>query len=297
VLLRFINVSCNLQVYYNELETRVRLSKRRQKAGQQPNNTRLIVRHRPLNANEFRMQRYREKQLEPPGDDDEDEEEEEEETQQEVEKINAKGLFCIDSLLLCKYLKIFLQKIYPQVPKQETARKNHALRHAHLHEPLVENHALVQNRAQGQNQDQDQNHAHILHQNPDLNPDHARGHDLDHVHDHVRYPGHDLDLVARIQKILLDLDQNHRRDRVREALPSHCRDLDHLQDPSQDHDLDQDLLLVVVAVQPVVQVKVVQRVIKWNRNMFDDLNVSLLVMMLMSKYVMIYNNFNIVTSC
>ncbi|EFN89122.1 RNA polymerase II-associated factor 1 homolog [Harpegnathos saltator] len=80
-------------VYYNELETRVRLSKRRQKAGQQPNNTRLIVRHRPLNAIEFRMQRYREKQLEPPGEDDEDEEEEEEEQeiQQEVEKADGKG--------------------------------------------------------------------------------------------------------------------------------------------------------------------------------------------------------------
>lgn len=82
------------KVYYNELETRVRLSKRRQKVGQQPNNTRLIVRHRPLNAIEFRMQRYREKQLEPPGEDDEDEEEEEEEqeAQQEMEKIDGKGL-------------------------------------------------------------------------------------------------------------------------------------------------------------------------------------------------------------
>ncbi|KMQ92787.1 rna polymerase ii-associated factor 1-like protein [Lasius niger] len=82
-------------VYYNELETRVRLSKRRQKVGQQPNNTRLIVRHRPLNANEFRMQRYREKQLEPPGEEDEDEEEEEEEeeqeTQQEAEKNDGKA--------------------------------------------------------------------------------------------------------------------------------------------------------------------------------------------------------------
>ncbi|XP_072756643.1 RNA polymerase II-associated factor 1 homolog [Anoplolepis gracilipes] len=82
-------------VYYNELETRVRLSKRRQKVGQQPNNTRLIVRHRPLNAPEFKMQRYREKQLEPPGEEDEDEEEEEEEeeqeTQQEVEKNDEKG--------------------------------------------------------------------------------------------------------------------------------------------------------------------------------------------------------------
>ncbi|XP_043684387.1 RNA polymerase II-associated factor 1 homolog [Vespula pensylvanica] len=81
-------------VYYNELETRVRLSKRRQKAGQQPNNTRLIVRHRPLNANEFKMQRYREKQLEPPGEEDEDEEEEEEEEeemQQETEKAEEKA--------------------------------------------------------------------------------------------------------------------------------------------------------------------------------------------------------------
>ncbi|XP_024946178.1 RNA polymerase II-associated factor 1 homolog isoform X2 [Cephus cinctus] len=79
-------------VYYNELETRVRLSKRRQKAGQQPNNTRLVVRHRPLNANEFRMQRYREKLLEPPNEDDEDEEEEEEEeTQAEPEKNEDKG--------------------------------------------------------------------------------------------------------------------------------------------------------------------------------------------------------------
>ena len=83
-----------LQVYYNELETRVRLSKRRQKVGQQPNNTRLIVRHRPLNANEFKMQRYREKQLEPPGEEDEDEEEEEEEEeepQQEAEKTEDRG--------------------------------------------------------------------------------------------------------------------------------------------------------------------------------------------------------------
>lgn len=80
----------------------MRLSKRRQKVGQQPNNTRLIVRHRPLNANEFRMQRYREKQLEPPGEEDEDEEEEEEEEQeiQQEEKTDGKdmavkGLFCI----------------------------------------------------------------------------------------------------------------------------------------------------------------------------------------------------------
>lgn len=52
-------------------------------------NTRLVVRHRPLNANEFRAQRYREKQLEPPCDEDEDEEEEAEQPEEEVEK---KGL-------------------------------------------------------------------------------------------------------------------------------------------------------------------------------------------------------------
>lgn len=54
-------------VYYNELETRVRLNKRRQKVGQPQSNTRLVVKHRPMDANEFRMQRYREKQLEPHG--------------------------------------------------------------------------------------------------------------------------------------------------------------------------------------------------------------------------------------
>ena len=69
----------------------MRLSKRRQKVGQQPNNTRLIVRHRPLNANEFRMQRYREKQLEPPGEEDEDEEEEEEEENGESRWGNVRG--------------------------------------------------------------------------------------------------------------------------------------------------------------------------------------------------------------
>ncbi|KAH1000004.1 hypothetical protein HUJ04_008227 [Dendroctonus ponderosae] len=65
-------------VYYNELETRVRLSKRRQKVGQAPSNTRLMVKHRPMKANEFKMQRYRERQLEPPGEDDEELEIEEE---------------------------------------------------------------------------------------------------------------------------------------------------------------------------------------------------------------------------
>ncbi|SPP84566.1 RNA polymerase II-associated factor 1 homolog [Drosophila guanche] len=60
-------------IYYNELETRVRLNKRRVKVGQQPNNTKLVVHHRPLEAVEHRMQRYRERQLEVPGEEEEGE--------------------------------------------------------------------------------------------------------------------------------------------------------------------------------------------------------------------------------
>lgn len=66
------------------LDHRVRLSKRRQKIGQPPNNTRLVVKHKPLNAQEFRMQRYRERQLEPPGEEEEEDEEEEEQTQEDA---------------------------------------------------------------------------------------------------------------------------------------------------------------------------------------------------------------------
>jgi RNA polymerase II-associated factor 1 len=64
-------------VYYNELETRVRLSKRRQKQGAQATNTKLVVKHRPLNAAEHKMQVIRDKHLEPQGDDDEEMEESE----------------------------------------------------------------------------------------------------------------------------------------------------------------------------------------------------------------------------
>ncbi|XP_064546099.1 RNA polymerase II-associated factor 1 homolog [Drosophila montana] len=64
-------------IYYNELETRVRLNKRRVKVGQQPNNTKLVVKHRPLDAMEHRMQRYRERQLEVPGEEEEEEEDDE----------------------------------------------------------------------------------------------------------------------------------------------------------------------------------------------------------------------------
>ena len=52
-------------VYFNELETRVRLSKRRLKAGQQISNSKLVVKHRSLNKQEAKMQRYRERNLEP----------------------------------------------------------------------------------------------------------------------------------------------------------------------------------------------------------------------------------------
>ena len=38
-------------VYYNELETRVRLSKRRLKAGQQIGNSKLVVKHRYIYIN------------------------------------------------------------------------------------------------------------------------------------------------------------------------------------------------------------------------------------------------------
>lgn len=68
-------------VFYDELETRVRLSKRRQKMGAQPSNTKLCVKHRSLNAAEHKMQIMRERQLEPAG------EEEEEEMEEETEAI------------------------------------------------------------------------------------------------------------------------------------------------------------------------------------------------------------------
>merc|ERR1712029_1287500 len=69
-------------VYYNELETRGRLSKRRLKPGQQMSNSKLVVKHRALNKQEMKMQRYRERNLEPLNEEedmsDEGEEEEEE---------------------------------------------------------------------------------------------------------------------------------------------------------------------------------------------------------------------------
>merc|ERR1719204_3085292 len=66
-------------VYYNELETRVRLTKRRLKPGQQISNSKLVVKHRTLNKQELKMQRYRERNLEPLQEEEEDMSEEEEE--------------------------------------------------------------------------------------------------------------------------------------------------------------------------------------------------------------------------
>ncbi|XP_045778504.1 RNA polymerase II-associated factor 1 homolog [Maniola jurtina] len=78
-------------IYYNELETRVRLSKRRARAGVAAQGlTRLVVTHRPLSAAEHRMLRLREKQLEPPQEEDEEEEDEEEEEEEKQEQNGEK---------------------------------------------------------------------------------------------------------------------------------------------------------------------------------------------------------------
>ena len=76
--------------YYNELETRVRLSKRRLKAGQQASNSKLVVKHRPMIKQELKMQRYRERNLEPP---------------------NEVLLFFIIFYLLSLYLDILLKSV------------------------------------------------------------------------------------------------------------------------------------------------------------------------------------------
>lgn len=73
-------------VFYNELETRVRLSKRRLKPGVQPNNSKLVVRHRPLNEVEHKTQQLRLTQLEPPQEEEEEEEEEEQKNEEEAEE-------------------------------------------------------------------------------------------------------------------------------------------------------------------------------------------------------------------
>ncbi|CAG5136016.1 unnamed protein product, partial [Candidula unifasciata] len=61
-------------VYYNELETRVRLSKRRKTMTNAQLKSRLIVKHRPLTDKEMAAQAGRLQMLEPPGEEEEEEE-------------------------------------------------------------------------------------------------------------------------------------------------------------------------------------------------------------------------------
>ena len=70
---------------YNELETRVRLTKRR-KLGNQgaQTNSRLIVRHRELNDQELKQQEIRLKSLQPPQEEDEDEDDEQMDTEPQI---------------------------------------------------------------------------------------------------------------------------------------------------------------------------------------------------------------------
>ncbi|CAD5119701.1 DgyrCDS8292 [Dimorphilus gyrociliatus] len=84
-------------VYYNELETRVRLSKRRKigPSAQQTCKSRLIVKHRPPNDNEIEAQDNRLQMLEPPVEEEEEAEEPndedaepEEEEEREIEGDN-----------------------------------------------------------------------------------------------------------------------------------------------------------------------------------------------------------------
>lgn len=80
-------------VYYNELETRVRLTKRRPKPGEPAtSNTRLVLKHRSLTSREHRMFRQRERQLEPANQaEDEEEMEEDEEENDDEEEVEVGG--------------------------------------------------------------------------------------------------------------------------------------------------------------------------------------------------------------
>ncbi|ESO96428.1 hypothetical protein LOTGIDRAFT_115833, partial [Lottia gigantea] len=60
-------------VYYDELETRVRLSKRRKLGGTQAAKSRLVVKHRPFNDKEEAAQKSRLTLLEPPAEEEEEE--------------------------------------------------------------------------------------------------------------------------------------------------------------------------------------------------------------------------------
>merc|ERR1712098_752175 len=78
-------------VYYNELETRVRLTKRRLKPGQQISNSKLVVKHRTLNKQELKMQRYRERNLEPLQEEEEDMSDEEEEEDEKKDRSRSRS--------------------------------------------------------------------------------------------------------------------------------------------------------------------------------------------------------------
>lgn len=79
-------------VYYNELETRVRLTKRRPKPGEPAtSNTRLVLKHRSLTSREHRMFRQREKQLEPANQAEDEEEMEEDDEEIDEDEGGAAG--------------------------------------------------------------------------------------------------------------------------------------------------------------------------------------------------------------
>jgi len=64
-------------VFYNELETRVRLNKRRTRGPHQQLNTKLCVKHIPLATSDYKFQRNREKELEPVQEEEEEKSEDE----------------------------------------------------------------------------------------------------------------------------------------------------------------------------------------------------------------------------
>lgn len=77
-------------VYYNQLETRVRLSKRRYKPGKTPNTkSKLVVKYRPLNKQELKQQRLRIKELSNEQDESEDADDEEDEEEEEAQKTRS----------------------------------------------------------------------------------------------------------------------------------------------------------------------------------------------------------------
>uniref|UniRef100_A0A8C5XQ10 RNA polymerase II-associated factor 1 homolog n=1 Tax=Microcebus murinus TaxID=30608 RepID=A0A8C5XQ10_MICMU len=94
-------------VYYNELETRVRLSKRRAKAGvQSGTNALLVVKHRDMNEKELEAQEARKAQLE------NHEPEEEEEEEMETEDKEAGG-----SVMLIQRMMLTLTTMTEDRPK------------------------------------------------------------------------------------------------------------------------------------------------------------------------------------